>query len=147
MSRAGDYIDAFCPRCGLLLAHIVLFELNGKVSRVKCRTCKTEHKYRGGRPEVKRRPAVSRPSTASPARPASKPASMLDLQRWQERNASLSAEKDIRDYRMDDLFNRGDVIRHGLFGIGFVEKVVFDTQMDVLFEAGVKRLAMKVVKK
>lgn len=146
MSRAGDYIDAFCPKCELLLAHIVLFELNGKVSRVQCRTCRTEHKYRGGKPEPKRRSVTSRSSSSAVVKSASRAVNMIDLQRWQEKNASLSTGQDISDYKVSGVFGKGDVIKHNLFGIGFVEKIVFDSQMEVLFEGGIKRLAMKIIK-
>lgn len=146
MSRAGDYIDAFCPKCGLLLAHIIIYELYGKVSRVQCRTCKTEHKYRGGKPEIKKRTGVSRASSSSVAKTTSRQVNLMDLQRWQEKKTSLSAECDIQDYKSSGVFNKGDVIKHGLFGIGFVEKIIFDTQMEVLFEGGVKRLAIKIKK-
>ena len=47
MSRVGENIDAHCLKCKLVLAHIVLYEVGGKVSKVKCKTCGAEHKYRG----------------------------------------------------------------------------------------------------
>lgn len=144
MSRAGDYIDAFCPKCGLLLAHIIIYELYGKVSRVQCRTCKTEHKYRGAKPEIKKRTGVTKTSSSTTAKPASRSVNLMDMQRWQERKASLSGECEIQDYKSSGVFNKGDVIKHGLFGIGFVEKIIFETQMEVLFEGGVKRLVMKM---
>ena len=49
MSMVGKNVDALCTRCGLTLAHIVLYEVGGVIARVKCKTCGAEHKYRGAK--------------------------------------------------------------------------------------------------
>ncbi len=46
--RLGDLIDDYCPRCRLLLNHAVASLVDGKVVKVICQTCHSEHPYRRG---------------------------------------------------------------------------------------------------
>ena len=43
--RLGDLIDDHCPRCRLLLNHAIASMMAGKVAKVICQTCLTEHPY------------------------------------------------------------------------------------------------------
>ena len=43
--RLGDLIDDHCPRCRLLLNHAIASLMDGKVAKVICQTCLTEHPY------------------------------------------------------------------------------------------------------
>ena len=43
--RLGDLIDDHCPRCRLLLNHAIASMMDGKVAKVICQTCLTEHPY------------------------------------------------------------------------------------------------------
>jgi hypothetical protein len=43
--RLGDLIDDHCPRCKLLLNHAIASMMDGKVAKVICQTCLTEHPY------------------------------------------------------------------------------------------------------
>lgn len=47
--RLGDMIDDYCPRCKLLLNHAIASMVEGKVAKVICRTCLTEHAYLHGK--------------------------------------------------------------------------------------------------
>ncbi len=44
-ARLGDLIDDYCPRCKLLLNHAIASMMDGKVAKVICQTCLTEHPY------------------------------------------------------------------------------------------------------
>jgi len=44
--RLGDVIDDYCSRCRLLLNHAIAGMVEGKVMKVVCQTCHTEHPYR-----------------------------------------------------------------------------------------------------
>jgi uncharacterized Zn finger protein (UPF0148 family) len=44
-ARLGDLIDDHCPRCKLLLNHAIASMMDGKVAKVICQTCLTEHPY------------------------------------------------------------------------------------------------------
>src|ERR1017187_2087067 len=46
VSRLGDEIDDYCPRCRLLLNHAVASMMGSTVVKVVCQTCHTEHPYK-----------------------------------------------------------------------------------------------------
>jgi hypothetical protein len=136
----GKNIDAFCTRCGLTLAHIVLYEVGGAVQGVKCKTCGAEHRYRGPKPGRQRDVAAERRSaregvrTPRPVRPA-------DARLWEQRNAAAEPDVVTWDYKLAERYEKGDVIAHPQFGRGFVEAITADS-MEVIFREGRKRLAM-----
>jgi hypothetical protein len=144
VSLVGKNIDAFCLRCQLTLAHIVLYEVAGAVHGVKCKTCGAEHRYRGPKPERKREfpaerhgrvsAAAQRPGGRSPVRP-------MDIRQWELRNAATASDAVVWDYRMTEPYEKQDIITHSKFGRGFVESITGDS-MEVLFREGRKRLAM-----
>jgi hypothetical protein len=45
MPRLGDLIDDHCPRCRMLLNHAIASMMDGKVVKVICQTCLTEHPF------------------------------------------------------------------------------------------------------
>ena len=125
MSLVGKNVDAFCSRCRLILAHIVLYEVGGLVRRVMCKTCGAEHRYHGPEPEKRRFvPAVRRSGTDSAIQPRTvRPA---DLRQWEARNAALTPDIVIWDYKLTKRYEKGDVITHPSFGRGFVESTTAD---------------------
>ena len=140
MLLVGKNIDAFCMRCQLTLAHIVLYEVGGVVRAVKCKTCGAEHRYHGPAPEKRRFvPAVRQSGTAPAARPRTvRPA---DARLWEARNAAITPDVVVWDYKLTERYEKGDVITHPSFGRGFVESITADG-MEVLFGKGRKRMAM-----
>jgi hypothetical protein len=140
VSLVGKNIDAFCSRCQLTLAHIILYEVGGLVRGVKCKTCGAEHRYHGPAPEKRRSaPAVRRSGAAPATRPRTvRPA---DARLWESRNASLTPDVVIWDYRLTERYEKDDVIHHPSFGRGFVESTTADG-MEVIFGDGRKRMAM-----
>ena len=44
--RLGDDIDDFCVRCKRLTNHLVVSVMNAEPSKVRCRTCHSDHDYR-----------------------------------------------------------------------------------------------------
>ena len=140
LSLVGKNIDAFCSRCQLTLAHIVLYEMWGAVRAVKCKTCGAEHRYHGPAPEKRCSvPAVRRSGTAPSVRPQTvRPA---DARQWEARNAAITPDVVVWDYKLTERYEKGDVITHPSFGRGFVESITADG-MEVLFGEGRKRMAM-----
>jgi hypothetical protein len=53
--RLGDVIDDYCPRCRLLLNHAVASLVEGKVVKVVCQTCHSEHPYKYAEVPVKKK--------------------------------------------------------------------------------------------
>jgi len=146
MSLVGKNVDALCTRCGLVLAHIVLYEIGGVIARVKCKTCGTEHKYRG----AKTRDRKSAPASDRMRRLGAKAAEeiqqaeVVETQRWLQRQSEIAKNTVIVPYRMTDRYQRGDIIEHPSFGVGFVEKILEDQRMDVLFKGSLKRMVMNL---
>lgn len=140
MSLVGKNIDAFCSRCQLTLAHIVLYEVGGTVQGVKCKTCRAEHRYHGPKPVKKREvPAERRPGVAFKAqRPPVRPA---DARQWEQFNAAAAPDAVTWDYQLAERYEKGDIISHPQFGRGFVVKITADS-MEVLFREGRKQMAM-----
>ncbi len=136
----GKNIDDLCTRCGLTLAHIVLYEVKGTVRGVRCTTCGSEHRYRGAKPEKQRATAPERRSPrVTPGVPGSvRPA---DMRLWERRNAAAAPDAVVRDYKLTERYEKADVIAHPQFGRGFVETISGDS-MEVLFREGRKTLAM-----
>jgi hypothetical protein len=52
----GDVTDDYCPRCKLLLNHAVASLVDGKVVKVVCQTCHSEHPYRNATVPPKKKP-------------------------------------------------------------------------------------------
>ncbi len=139
MSLVGKNIDAFCSRCQLTLAHIVLYEVGGVVQGVKCKTCRAEHRYHGPKPVKKRDvPAERRPGVAFKAQRPVRPA---DNRQWEQRNAAAAPDVVTWEYKLTERYEKGDVVSHPQFGRGFVEKITPDS-MEVLFREGRKQMAM-----
>ncbi len=78
--RLGDVIDDYCPRCRLLLNHAVAGMVEGKVMKVICQTCHSEHPYKHAKVPPKKKPSPRQAlfeqvlSKAAPVATASEPA-------------------------------------------------------------------------
>lgn len=144
MSRVGENIDAHCLKCKLVLAHIVLYEVNGTVSKVKCKTCGAEHKYRGTKPPAAKGVAGAKP--VKEKRTQAKTGKLPDNApiRWETQHRNLSPNRPVKPYRIHDGYQVQDVIEHPVFGLGFVERVAAHNRVDVLFQGEVKSLAMNI---
>jgi hypothetical protein len=137
-SLVGKDIEAYCTKCRLLLDHIILVDHDNAVSRVKCKTCGSEHNYRSSAPSPKKQSA-SPPVREKKAKPSpSNPATA----QWESRKNELAANVNVKIYRTQDTFRLKDVIQHHVFGLGFVERIISDTRMDVLFSDSIKRMVM-----
>jgi uncharacterized membrane protein len=148
VSVIGENIDAYCLKCKLVLAHVIMFKVGSAVSKVKCKTCGAEHKYRPEKPAPKKS-AVSRPPTvketmAKRAAAAKVQANNAPMQ-WDLKNRSMDRSTSIKEYSIHNQYRAKDVVNHHVFGLGFVERIVSDKTMDVLFCDSVKMMAMNIV--
>jgi hypothetical protein len=139
----GENIDAYCLKCKLVLAHVVLFKVDGVVSRVKCKTCGAEHKYRGTLPAAKKPASARAPSVTRTKKPATATVNDAPLQ-WDLKSRNMPQKTSIRNYSVKETYKVNDVINHPIFGMGFVEKVVTDKIVSVLFNDSVKMMGMNV---
>jgi hypothetical protein len=60
--RLGDLIDDYCPRCKLLLNHAIASFFEGKVVKVICQTCLSEHPFLHGEGAKKKKLPSARAS-------------------------------------------------------------------------------------
>jgi hypothetical protein len=124
----GKDIDSWCTRCKLILAHTIEAVRDGKVARVHCNTCKTQHAYRPKAPAASTR-------GRSPAAGSRKPVdSDFD---------SLMRGKDpakARRYALVERFSVNEVLRHPQFGIGVVRVAKDHDKIEVVFADSVRTL-------
>jgi len=150
VSVIGENIDAYCLKCKLVLAHVIMFKVGETVSKVKCNTCNAEHKFR---PE---KTAAKKPAVTKVARPLTlkesmaKRAAAAKIQdnnapmKWDLRNRSRDSATTVKDYSIHNQYRSKDIINHSVFGLGYVERIVSDKSMDVLFKDAVKLMAMNI---
>ena len=145
MLSVGDNIDSYCLKCKLVLAHVILFKVDGVVNRVKCKTCGAEHKYRAIVPGLKKAAAVRTPGAARGRKPAAAKVTVNDAPlRWDLKSRNKPPETSIREYDVKDTFKVNQVINHPVFGVGFVEKVDSDKSIFVLFSDKVRLMGMNI---
>jgi len=146
VQSVGENIDAYCLKCKLVLAHVILFKVDGAVNRVKCKTCGAEHKYRGTKPGVKKNAAVRTPGAVRAKKPVAAKVKVNDAPlQWDLKSRNMRPETPIRDYSIKEIFRANTVINHPVFGVGFVEKVVSDKSISVLFNDSVRLMGMNVI--
>lgn len=143
---AGGEIDAYCTKCKLDLNHRIVAMVGETVKQVECLTCRSPHMYR-------------RPKSATPAKAEGKRASKAPGARSAaaRETAAVRAERELRDswersiagqpasafrpYRVFEVFNAGDLVRHTKFGDGVIARVIDRMKIEVLFQEGSKTLA------
>ena len=144
MLSVGDNIDAYCLKCKMVLAHVILFKVDGVVNRVKCKTCGAEHKYRGVKAAVKKETTARSPRPASSGKPARKETPNDAPLAWDLKSRNMRPQTPMKDYSIKERFKVNDVINHPVFGVGFVEKVLSDKSISVLFHDAVRLMGMNI---
>jgi len=119
-----------------MLAHTIEALVGTEIQRVHCNTCNRPHKYRPNAPGEKR--AATKKRSASTSQRA-KSASKYRASDYQDviKNRDLDAAE---NYSMRKFFEKGDLLSHGKFGIGFVTSHRDGKKIEVLFEEGAKIL-------
>ena len=126
--EAGSDVDAYCSRCKLVLAHVIIALRGSRPARVECKTCKAVHAYRQDAPG----PRPGRRATVRDSAAAAQAA-----------YDSMLAGKDLSraaKYRANEAFTLDAVLDHKAFGIGVVTRVLADNKIEVAFSTGSKVL-------
>jgi hypothetical protein len=137
---AGDILDARCTRCHTLTNHTIVALVGGRVARVKCNTCASEHNFHP--PKEESPPKTRRATVPRGERPASTGAGKAPAPSPQEQWASLLAGRDTASapaYAMDGKYASGTLVSHPVFGVGIVTSVTVN-KMEVRFRDGLKLL-------
>lgn len=117
------------------LAHVVVSMLDGKPSKVQCKTCKGTHRYKtsGNATPVRRTGTrVAAPKTV-----------VRVAELWEQKMAQKHKE-DAFPYQTTRKFSLGEVVQHPSFGMGIVEEVRAPNKITVLFREGEKTLVHSV---
>jgi len=126
----GDIIKGRCTVCKDVTRHTILSVGEVKPNLVRCNQCEDQHKYKA--------PPASKAERDKKAAERVK-TKMLeeDRERWSLMRPEMIEAK-AKDYSMDGLFRKKDVIKHPVFGLGLVEKKPGSRKVEILFEEGRK---------
>lgn len=147
--RAGGEVDSWCTKCKLVLNHRVIAMVASTPVRVECSTCMSHHNFRARAPGDKAPAAgATRKVASSSSGPRSTRSSVtkaqqaaLDRERSWEKAIAGKAVSDFKNYRVDDFFNEGDLIRHKKFGDGVVTRILDQRKVEILFKDEPRTLA------
>jgi hypothetical protein len=126
----GSFISGRCSVCKDGTRHVVLSVKDGKAERVQCVSCNDAHNYKAPPPSKleKQRLTTDRLRSKKLAE---------DCATWAELRPTMIEAK-AKDYAMDGLFKKKDLINHPVFGLGLVQSRAGSHKVEVLFEDGCK---------
>jgi hypothetical protein len=136
--RAGAEIDAYCTKCRLVTNHRIVAMAEGVVKRVICLTCDGQHNFRSPPGAKKTKSSRARRVMKGEKRVRNDPGQAFE--HWVKLKSTLPGE--ARSYIMAEAYRNGEAISHATFGLGFVNKILNDKKMEVMFEKDIKTLAM-----
>lgn len=148
--KTGGEVDSWCTKCKLVLNHRIIAMVGATPVRVECSTCGSHHNFRPRAPGEKAPAAGARASSSSSssAGPRSTRASAtkaqqaaLEREKSWEKAIAGKAVTDFRNYRVDQTFAEGDLIRHKKFGDGVVTRVLDPKKVEILFKDEPRTLA------
>jgi len=133
--KVGGDALAWCTKCKMDLAHVIVSMVGPRPAKVICKTCKSQHNFRMAQGDADM-PGMPRKPTKRTAVPK---AVVRAADYWETKMATKSAAP-MLPYTPKETFQLGDVIKHASFGVGIVEEVRNGGKMVVLFREGDKLL-------
>lgn len=134
--KTGADIDAFCSKCQLELAHVVVAVVTGRPAKVQCKTCRTVHAYKSksaGATATRKRASSSEKPAGTRSRGGASRNDYDDLIKGRDVSRA-------QRYKPATEFGEGAVLSHPTFGVGLVTRVLSDGKIEVIFPAGSKVL-------
>jgi DNA-directed RNA polymerase subunit M/transcription elongation factor TFIIS len=119
---AGRDINSYCGKCRLNLDHTIMAMDGEEVSKVRCKSCGSTHKFRD--PLIVKK--VRKPRVQEGAGEAAT-AEII----WAAGLAEAKGKE--RDYSMSVKYRIGDIVNHQTFGKGIVMKL-YANKCDMLFK-------------
>ena len=134
--ETGNEVEAYCGKCKVDTGHIVVEVQKEEetIKKVVCQTCKAKHNY-------------TKPKKLTDGKPAQKKSTPRKSTRrkagnkWAAMVSSLE-ESEVVDYSMARNYSEDSLIKHPVFGIGVVTKLINSTRIEVQFETGVKLMVI-----
>lgn len=130
--RVGGDVLAWCTKCKMDLAHVVVSMLGSRPAKVICKTCKSQHNYKLGAPGSVVLGGSAKPAARKPAVPRT---TVRASEYWETKMAEKKNSA-MLDYNVKEEFQKGDLLRHNNFGVGIVEEVKRGGKIVVLFREG-----------
>lgn len=148
--QTGGEVDSWCTKCRLVLNHRIVAMVGPTPKRVECSTCGSHHNFRARAPgeKVAREPGAPRTARTSVGPKALREEAAAQAERdrthlW-EKSVAGKGMSDFRNYRINERWNEGELMRHSKFGDGVITKVLDAAKIEVLFKDGPKTLAQGV---
>ena len=141
--RVGGEIDAVCTRCRRITNHRIVAMVEGRIKRVICLTCDSQHNYHQP-PGQKSQATLQVRRVGKEMKKTSAPqGGPRVFALWLKGREELSTGGGRpRPYRLQEGYQAGEAIDHPKFGLGFIQKIIPPRKMEVMFENDVKTLAM-----
>lgn len=130
LSGREAFVEGHCKICKDVTRHKICLVQDGKLKEVQCGSCHDLHKFKPPPPSKAERQRIAAERQKAKLREE-------DREKW-ERIKPKMIEAKAKDYSMDGLFRKKDVIRHPQFGLGMVERKAGHRKVEVLFEDGRK---------
>lgn len=133
--KVGGDTLAYCTRCKIELAHVIVSMIDTRPAKVVCKTCKSQHNYKriGDLTSRTRSKSTRAPRVTTPAIKVS--------ELWEKKVATSKATP--KAYSVAGAYAKGDLIQHTKFGLGLIEDVNSNGKMRVLFRDEERMLISK----
>ncbi len=128
--KVGGDTLAYCTRCKMELAHVIVSMVEGGPSKVLCKTCKSQHKFK----------RVSSESIPQVAKKSAHPKTIVNVEALWEQRINAVVDKHSKAYSPKSTYRPNELIEHSIFGLGVVQETRGTGKMVVLFRNGVKIL-------
>jgi hypothetical protein len=151
--KAGGEVDSWCTKCKLVLNHRIIAMVGTKPVRVECSTCSSHHNFRATAPGEKASAGASGTSGSSARAssgssgprstrgPTKAQLAVMDRERTWEKSIAGKGVHDFRQYRVSEIFEEGDLVRHSKFGDGVVTRLLEGKKVEILFKDDARTLA------
>jgi len=134
--KTGGDTLAWCTKCKMDLAHVIVSMIGPCPAKVICKTCKSQHNFRSSQGDLAL-PGMPRKKT-KPRNTV--PKATVRAADYFDQKLSQKSAAPMLPYTPKEVFQQGDVIKHTQFGVGIVEEVRKGGKMVVLFREGDKLL-------
>jgi DNA-directed RNA polymerase subunit M/transcription elongation factor TFIIS len=122
MNSAGKDIHSYCGKCKLNLDHTIMAMDGEVITKVRCKSCGSSHKFKA--------PLVAQKVRKPSAKKDAKEAATAEIV-WEAGLAEAKGKE--RDYSMASKYRIGDIVNHQTFGKGIVKKL-YANKCDILFK-------------
>jgi len=150
--KLGDVIDVYCEQCRLNLDASIAAIEGSEVKQVQCRTCGNFVRFRPPVPDSVRKERAVRRVLAMRERKSPRPAAESAVAkplapqpsasaRWAQLTDGVNSTRAV-PYVASRRYREGDYILHKGYGMGYVERVLDEDQVLVLFRTGEQTLSI-----